>query len=77
MHANSTPPPAAILSGYLDDGNRARAAAIGFDLCVAKGGEFADLRRQLDGLLQRRADRRSAARLDAPAGAESAAPTSS
>ena len=46
------------LSGYLDDENRARATAIGFDLCVTKGGEFADLRRQLDGLVQRRAERR-------------------
>jgi CheY-like chemotaxis protein len=64
--------PLVALSCYLDDENRARAVAIGFDLCVMKGGEFADFRRALDALLQRRADRHSAAGVDASASAQSA-----
>ena len=50
--------PIVALSGYLDDENRARALAIGFDLCVTKGGEFADFRRQVDALVKRRAEKR-------------------
>ena len=53
------------LSGYLDEENRARAVAIGFDLCVTKGGGFADLRRQLDALVQRRAGQPPATTMDA------------
>ena len=64
------------LSGYLEEANRARAVAIGFDLCVTKGGEFADFRRQLDALVQRRADRRSVAAMQAPMATASALPVS-
>jgi DNA-binding response OmpR family regulator len=64
------------LSGYLDEENRGRAVAIGFDLCVTKGGEFADLRRQLDALIQRRAEQRAAAVMPAPGGADAALPIS-
>ena len=60
------------LSAYLDEDNRGRAVAIGFDLCVMKGGEFADFRRELDALVQRHADRRSAAAMQAPVGADAA-----
>jgi CheY-like chemotaxis protein len=64
------------LSDYLEEANRARAVAIGFDLCVTKGGEFADFRRQLDALVQRRADRRSVAAMQAPMATASALPVS-
>ena len=64
------------LSGYLEEANRARAVAIGFDLCVTKGCEFADFRRQLDALVQRRADRRSVAAMQAPMATASALPVS-
>ena len=64
------------LSAYLDEDNRGRAVAIGFDLCVMKGGEFVDFRRELDGLVKRRADRRSATTTAAPASVESTLPIS-
>jgi DNA-binding NarL/FixJ family response regulator len=64
------------LSAYLDEENRGRAVAIGFDLCVMKGGEFADFRRELDALVKRRADRRSATTTAAPASVESTLPIS-
>ena len=67
--------PIVALSGYLDDENRARALAIGFDLCVTKGGEFADFRRQVDALVKRRAEKRLPT-TEALASADSASPIS-
>ena len=42
------------LSGFLDEANRVRAKAVGFDLCVVKGTSYRDFRLQLLDLVRAR-----------------------